>query len=243
MSVPAHVARLASKWELVSYTVKIKDVASEILTRGALLASVRITDQLLDAVSSRLQPEDSPDPRVDGLQPDSTDGDSNHGSVVVAVLGWEDGDWIVALPWGKFGSPAWDGTLTVAHAAITNVCGLAKQEEVSRSHDTGSITVGVLPPTWDPPTTQPLPAVAHIGSVTGKHKAIRRKKLQPAPKPPPSSSDARATSTPTNLLTTVSTWMTEEHMNITVQCSVTLVIIIVGILTLLLMRRPKVRAA
>ena len=235
MSVPAHVARLASKWELVAYTVEGKDVAREIAARGPLLASVRITGSLLNAVSARLLQEEANAPQF--ATPDDT---ADHGTIIVALLGWdEESNWIVGLPWGKFVSPAWDGTLPLPASTVTNVCGIAKQEHVSPSAPpTSNIQVSVLPPSWDPPTTQPLPEVAHVGSVSGKQKPLRpKKKVRPAAAA--AAAAAAAPASAASFVHTLSSWMTEEHMNVTVQCSVTLVVIIVGILTLLLMRRPR----
>jgi hypothetical protein len=233
LSVPAHVARLASKWELVAYTLQPSDIAREIKTRGPLLAALRINDPLLHAVSSRLQ----------GITPQVEDDDSsNHGTTIVAVLGWDKHEsYTIALPWGKFASPSWDGTLVVDSSKLTNVCGIAKQEDVSptQNNDTSHfIKVNVLPPSWDPLTMHPLPKVDHVGSVTGKQRFIRNtKKLKTQPPPPPIHPSNHSKP---SVLQKLRSWMTEEHMNMTVQCSVTIVIIIVGILTLLLMRRRPV---
>ena len=223
--VPSHVAQLASKWELVAYSVNPEDVRDEIVARGPVVAALHITDALLACVSSCLREEE-----VEALEP-VTPSTTNHGTVIVAVLGWEADDdvWVVALPWGKF--PTWDGTVRVNRTSVMNVCGLARQEDVcpTKKDSGSSMKVSVLPPTWDPPTTQPLPPVANVGSVTGKQKAIKKTK--------PSTSTSSTSPAPAPARPNWRAWMTNDHINLTVQCSVTVVVIIVGILTLFLMRR------
>jgi len=212
ISAPAHVARLAFKWEAVAYSVGDADIRAEIMERGPVVAAVRVNTALLTRVNTTLKKLASDNAQFDN--------DPGEGTVIVAIIGWNVKDWIVALPWGKFPTFGWDGTVSLPQAGdvVINVCALTPN--VSMHHYADCIEVGVLPPTWDAPTTQPLPQVEKVGSVSGKHKALRP---QHPPKP--------------NVIKIVDTWIRKENnMNLTVQCSVTVVVIIVGILTLLLMR-------
>lgn len=228
ISVPTHVARLASKWELAAYSVKPDDVHIEIMARGPVVACVHVNDALLELVSQQMH----------GTPPvPSTPYGNNHGTVIVAILGWEEHNWVVALPWGKYPEMGWDGTVLLPRGTELNVCAMAKQEDVSphRNGIEDAVQVVVLPPNWNPPTTQPLPAVAHVGTATGKEK--RLKQLHRSHQ-----ANGGGIKKKVRVMQTLNAWMTDDNMNVTIQCAVTVVIIIVGILTLILMRRcPRVQ--
>ena len=232
LSVPAHVARLASKWELVAYSVNPDDVCTEIMMRGPVVATVHVTDELLGRVSAHLQGGGHPQP----LPPlPSTQVSPDFGTVIVALLGWEEEHWVAALPWGKFPMLGWDGSVHLLRGTELNVCALAKQEEVRPANTLGDLMkVTVLPPNWSPPTTQPLPAVDHIGTATGKVKALKANPTIPKKKQQQQSNKKKVCG-----LTALHAWMTDDNMDFVIQCSVTVVIIIVGILTLVLMRKQS----
>ena len=59
ISVPAHVARLAAKWELVAYMVSHEHVEAEVCARGPVVAAMRVTTSILDYVSARLADKDA----------------------------------------------------------------------------------------------------------------------------------------------------------------------------------------
>ena len=188
-SVPAHVARLAAKWELVAYSVTPAAFKTELVANGPFVATVPVTNDLLHDLGVLLG---TSTPR---LPP------THHGNIIVAVLGWEAEKWIVALPWGRF--PMWNGTLMVDHGL--NACALARQEKVRQVKP--GLCVTVLPPDWTPLTTKPLPD-ATVGIARGKHQTLRKRPSFP-----------------------------DEHLGLTVQCVVTMVIIVVGVILLIMLRR------
>lgn len=233
-SVPAYVARMASKWDLVAYNVKPCDIRAEIRTRGPVIAAVhvnssllaRVNTSLLESYERKINPNPTPTPNPDpNLNVDEEEPDL--GTIIVAVLGWDGPNWVVALPWGKFPSLGWDGTVHMPDVTLMNTCALARADAVNdtKMSELLYIEVGLLPPNWDAPTTQPLPPVENVGSVSGKYKSLRRRQRD------------KGKSKSKDVIQIVTKWMSnEDNMNLTMQCSVTMVVIIIGILTLFMMR-------
>jgi hypothetical protein len=195
----------------VAYSVSTDLVKLEVLARGPVLAVLPITNDVLEHVGACLAGKP-----VHPLNPiDTTD----HGNLGVAILGWDADAWIIALPWGRF--PMWDGTIHVSQNACVNVCALSRQEDVSVDANSGA-RVTVFPPLWEPLTTKPLPEIASASNVSGKYKNLKKK------------------NTPKPVSTVIHQWrprLTEEHLSLTVQCAVTMVIIVVGVILLIMLRR------
>ncbi len=217
--VSVHVAAMSTKWELAGYSVKSSDIRAEISARGPVVASVPVTDALLAHVSDHLS-SNSPAPPLPS--PDAP----VHGNVIVALLGWKDRHWVVALPWGKYPEFNWDGTVLWPWGSELDACGMAQMSDVSATPADAHIRVTVLPRDWNPLTTQPLPQVAptRIGTAVGKSKPLRHTKRRASAAHKPKFS--------------LRQWMSsDENAGVAMQCVVTLSIIVVAILTLVAIRR------
>lgn len=140
--------------------------------------------------------------------------EESSGYVMVAIVGWRKEKLVVALPWGKVS--IWDGLVSIPADMCLNVCGLTQKSNVRDDADAGdAMMVSLIPPEWNSTTVQPLPTISQIGISGGKHQRLKKKYSRP---------DLHAC-------------VTDEHISITVQCVVTVVVIVVGIILLCMIRR------
>jgi hypothetical protein len=204
LSVLSHVSRLASKWNLVGYTLDTSQIETEIASRGPVVAAVPVRDSLLAHISARLN----------GEEPVYRPDDPELGLVSVAILGWKDEHWIAALPWGKFTSAtsahAWDGCVRIPKDMCVNACAMCKRAQLGQ----GTFAVKVMPASWDPPTTKPLPPSNESSRTSGKVKHLKKPKVSKMA-------------------------FTDENVTLVLKCVVTATIMVLAILVLVMMKTRR----
>lgn len=206
LSVLTHVSRLASKWNLVGYTLEPAQIQTELVTRGPVVAAMPVCQSLLTHISGLMNGETSV----------YTPGEPELGMVSVAVLGWEDEHWVVALPWGKFSKStsahAWDGCVRIPRRVVVNACAMCKPGEVQAE---GTFAVKLMPDAWNPPTTRPLPPNTESSRTSGKVKHLKTKPKEVFRK------------------------FNDENVTLVLKCVVTSAIIVLAVLTLVMMNTRK----
>jgi hypothetical protein len=209
-SVLTHVSRLSSKWNLVGYTIDVGQIRTELASRGPVIAAIPVRQSLLTHVSSIIGGESTVYTPGD---------DAEMGMVAVAILGWRDDAWLVALPWGKFSKPEWDGCVYVPATMPVNACGMCKPSGVQATET--SFVVNVMPDAWTPPTTRPLPTT--MGSRTsGKVKHLKSK-----------------TKREHHPLRTLCDKLTDENITTGLKCVVTTTMIILAIMVVVILKTRK----
>lgn len=207
-SVLTHVSRLSSKWNLIGYTLDPTQIRAELVTRGPVVAAIPVRQSLLTHISSLM------DGATSTYEPGS---DPELGLVSVAVLGWDDAGWVVALPWGKFSKSmsehAWDGCVRVP--SVVNACAMCNPSDLKPS-PTG-FEVKIMPTSWNPPTTRPLPANTESSRTSGKVKHLNK---------PDHLEAFRAK-------------FTDDNVTLVLKCLITTTIIVLAVLTLVMMKTRK----
>jgi hypothetical protein len=210
LSVFTHVSQLAKKWNLIGYTLESSQIKNELVSRGPIVGAVSVRQSLLTHISSLMNGEASVyDPN----------GGVELGLVSVAVLGWEDDRWVVALPWGKFtkttSEHSWDGCVRIPMDMLVNACAMCKPSSVLVD---GTFSVNIMPASWTPPTTKPLPSKPDTSRTSGK-----LKHLKTTPKPPRIGCHK----------------FNDENVTLVLKCVVTSTIIVLAVLTLVMMNTRR----
>lgn len=230
-SILTHVAALASKWDMVAYTVDSRHIGTE-LGRGPVCAALRIRDSFLDHVSSLMKETPSTPPPMYMNEEASNE----HGFVSVVILECVSGDGFrVALPWGKFpkrrdGGVIWDGCVDVHRDVVVNACSMCKRDLVTSNTSDGGVPVKIMPKEWTPATTRPLPSTSPLTSVhsRGKVKKLGKKKGGGGG----GRSGGMGVSTLKNKLN-------EENVCVAMKCVLFTTIIVLSILCIVLLKSKK----
>ena len=203
-SVLSHVSRLSTQWNLVGYTLTLDQIRTELVSRGPVVAAMPVHQGLLTHISSCMNGCESV------YTPDTASPEL--GMVSIAILGWKADSWMVALPWGKFSKTTsahtWDGCVYIPHTMVMNACAMCK------ATDTGvGMEVILMPESWNPPTTRPLPQNCDLSRSSGKMKHLKNRTVRPR--------------------------LTDENVSLVVTCVVTTTNIVLAILTLNMMKTRK----
>jgi hypothetical protein len=217
-SMLTHVAQLASKWDLVAYTMGPDQIGEE-LGRGPVCAVIPVKDSLMGHVSSIMS---SSSPSMYMKQEDES---NEHGFLGVVILKCTGDGFTVAVPWGKFpkrqdGTSIWDGCVDVHRDVVLNPCAMCKRDRLSPPATHGGVRVKIMSKTWLPATTRPLPST----SSTSVHSGGKVKKLGKKSRHPTSSLKSK---------------FNDENVSVVIKCVVTSTIIILSILCLVVLKSKR----